>query len=84
MKSGARDPVPEKLLHLTIALSHPTNEVEKMKTSIRGLSACVALALSAGSTMATAAETITLMQFSDLHGKMVPHQEIFEGDRAQN
>jgi len=24
------------------------------------------------------------MQFSDLHGKMVPHQEIFQGDRAQN
>jgi 2',3'-cyclic-nucleotide 2'-phosphodiesterase (5'-nucleotidase family) len=24
------------------------------------------------------------MQFSDLHGKMVPHQEEFEGDRYQN
>jgi 2',3'-cyclic-nucleotide 2'-phosphodiesterase (5'-nucleotidase family) len=67
-----------------ITLLHPTNEVEKMKTTIRSLSTCVALALSIGSTIATAAETITLMQFSDLHGKMVPHQEIFEGDRAQN
>jgi 2',3'-cyclic-nucleotide 2'-phosphodiesterase (5'-nucleotidase family) len=57
-----------------------------MKLHIRSLSACVALALSLGSTMATAgpAKTITLMQFSDLHGKMVPHQEIFQGDRAQN
>ncbi|HED18558.1 MAG TPA: hypothetical protein ENI74_03540, partial [Gammaproteobacteria bacterium] len=25
-----------------------------------------------------------LMQLSDLHGKLVPHQEIFEGNRAQN
>jgi 2',3'-cyclic-nucleotide 2'-phosphodiesterase (5'-nucleotidase family) len=24
------------------------------------------------------------MQFSDLHGKMVPHQEVFEGERHQN
>ena len=57
-----------------------------MKLHIRSLSACVALALSLGSTIATAgpAKTITLMQFSDLHGKMVPHQEIFQGDRAQN
>jgi sulfur-oxidizing protein SoxB len=56
-----------------------------MKLHIRSLSACVALALSLGSTFATAgpAKTITLMQFSDLHGKMVPHQEIFQGDRAQ-
>jgi sulfur-oxidizing protein SoxB len=30
------------------------------------------------------ATTITLIQMSDLHGKMVPHQEIFQGDRAQN
>ena len=57
-----------------------------MKRNIRSLSTCVALALSIGSTIATAgpAKTITLMQFSDLHGKMVPHQEIFQGDRAQN
>ncbi|MEN8109018.1 MAG: metallophosphoesterase [Pseudomonadota bacterium] len=57
-----------------------------MKRNIRSLSTCVALALSLGSTIATAgpAKTITLMQFSDLHGKMVPHQEIFQGDRAQN
>jgi sulfur-oxidizing protein SoxB len=57
-----------------------------MKLHIRSLSTCVALALSLGSTMATAgpAKTITLMQFSDLHGKMVPHQEIFQGDRAQS
>ena len=27
-------------------------------------------------------DTITLMQFSDLHGKMIPHQEIFPGGRA--
>lgn len=26
--------------------------------------------------------SITLMQFSDLHGKMVPHQDIFPGGRA--
>jgi 2',3'-cyclic-nucleotide 2'-phosphodiesterase (5'-nucleotidase family) len=57
-----------------------------MKLNIRSLSTCVALALSLGSSIATAgsAKTITLMQFSDLHGKMVPHQEIFQGDRAQN
>ena len=57
-----------------------------MKLNICSLSTCVALALSLGSTIATAgpAKTITLMQFSDLHGKMVPHQEIFQGDRAQN
>lgn len=30
------------------------------------------------------ATTITLMQFSDLHGKMVPHQEVFLGERFQN
>jgi 2',3'-cyclic-nucleotide 2'-phosphodiesterase (5'-nucleotidase family) len=30
------------------------------------------------------AKTITLMQMSDLHGKMVPHQEVFEGERLQN
>lgn len=28
------------------------------------------------------AEIITLMQFSDLHGKMIPHQDIFPGGRA--
>ncbi len=28
------------------------------------------------------ADVITLMQFSDLHGKMIPHQEIFPGGRA--
>jgi sulfur-oxidizing protein SoxB len=57
-----------------------------MKLHIRSLSTCVALALSLGSTIATAGpgKTITLMQFSDLHGKMVPHQEIFQGDRYQN
>ena len=57
-----------------------------MKRNIRSLSTCVALALSLGSTIATAGppKTITLMQFSDLHGKMVPHQEEFEGDRYQN
>jgi len=56
-----------------------------MKRNMRSLSTCVALALSLGSTIATAgpAKTITLMQFSDLHGKMVPHQEIFQGERAQ-
>ena len=25
---------------------------------------------------------ITLMQFSDLHGKMLPHQDLFPGNRA--
>ncbi|MDH3980913.1 MAG: bifunctional metallophosphatase/5'-nucleotidase [Gammaproteobacteria bacterium] len=57
-----------------------------MKRSVRSLSTCAALVLSLGSTIATAGPptTITLMQFSDLHGKMVPHQEIFQGDRAQN
>ena len=57
-----------------------------MKLTIRSMSTCIALALSLGSMSATAgpAKTITLMQFSDLHGKMVPHQEIFQGDRAQN
>lgn len=57
-----------------------------MKRKMRSLSTCVGLALSLGSMIAVAgpAKTITLMQFSDLHGKMVPHQEIFQGDRAQN
>ena len=64
-----------------------------MKTTIRSLSACIALALAIGSTMATAAKgggpkntgtTITLMQLSDLHGKMVPHQEIFDDGRRHN
>jgi len=56
-----------------------------MKLHIRSLSTCVVLALSLGSSIAIAgkAKTITLMQFSDLHGKMVPHQEIFQGGRAQ-
>ena len=27
-------------------------------------------------------DVITLMQFSDLHGKMIPHEEIFPGGRA--
>jgi hypothetical protein len=67
-----RAPVPDKK---PARLLHSANEVEKMKRKIRNLSTCVALALSLGSTIATAgsAETITLMQFSDLHGKMVPH-----------
>ncbi len=57
-----------------------------MKRRISSLSTCVALALSLGSAVATAgsAKTITLMQMSDLHGKMVPHQEVFEGERLQN
>jgi len=43
----------------------------------------LALSLISPFTFASNTKTITLMQFSDLHGKMVPHQEIFLGDRNQ-
>ena len=57
----------------------------KITTLTKGIA--IGIALSLGSTVATAgggAKTITLMQMSDLHGKMVPHQEVFEGERLQN
>ncbi len=58
-----------------------------MKTSINKLHAAtlgslLAVSLS-GSAFASPGTTITLMQFTDLHGKMVPHQEIFRGERYQ-
>jgi len=43
----------------------------------------LALSLSSPFTYASDTKTITLMQFTDLHGKMVPHQEIFLGERNQ-
>jgi len=47
------------------------------------LSSLLAVSLSSPTAFAGHKTTITLMQFSDLHGKMVPHQEIFRGERYQ-
>ncbi|GMQ89641.1 MAG: hypothetical protein BMS9Abin09_1151 [Gammaproteobacteria bacterium] len=58
----------------------------KLKIATLSKGIAIGMALSLGSTVAVAhsSKTVTLMQFSDLHGKMVPHQEIFAGNRAQN
>jgi 2',3'-cyclic-nucleotide 2'-phosphodiesterase (5'-nucleotidase family) len=50
----------------------------------KGIAIGIALSLSTAAAIADSKKTITLMQFSDLHGKMVPHQEEFEGERYQN
>ena len=55
----------------------------KIATLRKGIA--IGMALSLGSTAAIASSTkITLMQLSDLHGKLVPHQEVFENSGAQN
>jgi len=58
----------------------------KFNLSISARCFTAGLILSLGSSLAVAdiKKTVTLMQFTDLHGKMVPHQEVFRGDRAQN
>lgn len=48
------------------------------------LASSIAIAAPSNKPPKGGAKNVTLMQFSDLHGKMVPHQEIFEGGRAQN
>jgi sulfur-oxidizing protein SoxB len=47
------------------------------------LSGLLAASFSSSAAFAGLSSTITLMQFSDLHGKMVPHQEVFRGERYQ-
>jgi 2',3'-cyclic-nucleotide 2'-phosphodiesterase (5'-nucleotidase family) len=56
----------------------------KITTLTKGIAIGIALSLSTAAAIADSKKTITLMQFSDLHGKMVPHQEEFEGERYQN
>jgi len=57
-----------------------------LATLTQGLA--LGMVLSLGGTAAIASpsssKTVTLMQLSDLHGKMVPHQELFEISGAQN
>jgi len=71
-----------KVKHIT-----STNTLKAIGATL--LNSCILLSLISPVMAATSrggdgdkGNVITLMQFSDLHGKMIPHQDIFPGNRA--